>query len=146
MREHSYLIDTNVVLDLLLAREPFKVEATHIFALAEAQVIRLFLSSDAISTIAYLVGKNASRSKARQALAILLDYITLVPLDEALVMKALALDFSDIEDALVAASADESGARAIITRNAKDFANSPVPAVSPPEFLAYWAKESSKKE
>ncbi len=137
MTVKSYFIDTNIALDLLLARKPFDFDAVQIFAMAESGKIKLLLSSDAISTIAYLVEKNSSKQAARQALAILLDYVKLEPLDEATVMKGLALDFNDIEDSLVAAVADRAGAQAIITRNTKDFKNSPVPAITPKELFAH---------
>ena len=140
MKPVRCLIDTNVVLDLVLAREPFVIDAVSIFSLSEAGRIELYLSSDAISTISYLVSKNKNKQAARQTLALLLDYVSLAPLDERLVMKALALDFPDIEDALVASVADSIGAEFIITRNGKDFSGSPVPAISPKEFLAIKAQ------
>jgi predicted nucleic acid-binding protein len=148
MTAPRYFIDINVVLDLLLSRKPFDVEALQIFSLAEAKRIELLLSSDAISTISYLVEKNTNKQTARQSIAILLDYVTLAALNEELVMKALALDFSDIEDSLVAAVANNNDVKAIITRNTKDFKNSPVPAITPDEFMAFWvchAAESAQK-
>lgn len=141
MKCPKYLVDTNVALDLVLARKPFVDEALHIFSLAEAGRIALFLSSDAISTIGYLVTKNRDAKTARRAIALLLDYVSLAPLDERVVLQGLALDFSDIEDALVASVAANAGVRAIITRDSKGFASSPVPAISPHEFLAMRALE-----
>jgi hypothetical protein len=41
----------------------------------------------------------------------------------------------DFEDALQAVAAESVGAQAVITRNAADYRRSPVPAVSPAEFL-----------
>lgn len=132
------LVDTCVALDLLLAREPFVIDAVELFALSEADGCELLLSTDAISTIFYVVSKNRNASVAREAIVGLLDFAGLAMLDEATVVKGLALDFSDIEDALVAAVAQREGASLIVTRNLKDFANSPVPAMAPREFLAAW--------
>ena len=42
---------------------------------------------------------------------------------------------NDFEDALVAAAAVSAGCDCIITRNIKDFAESPVRAISPTDFL-----------
>ena len=146
MKAHRYLIDTNVALDLLLAREPFEYDAMHIFSLAELGEIDLVLSSDAISTIGYHISKNKDKQAARQAIALLLDFVSLAPLDESTVLKALSLDFSDIEDALVASAADAAGARAIITRNGADFAKSSIPAISPKEFLSIRSQEMKAKQ
>ncbi len=133
------LVDTNVALDLLLAREPFDIDAIQLFALSEAGKFDLLLSTDAISTIFYVVSKNRNASKAREAISKLLDFVTLVSLDERAVLHGLALDFADIEDALVASVAESANARVIITRNVKDFKNSPVPVMTPKEFLAFWS-------
>lgn len=134
----SVLIDTNIALDLLQARQPFVEDVLQIFALGEAGKLHLVVSSDAISTIFYVVSKNSGRAAGREAISKLLDFVSLAPLDERTVIRGLALDFGDIEDALVAAVAEREGVSAIITRNAADFAASPVPAVGPKEFLAFW--------
>jgi hypothetical protein len=43
---------------------------------------------------------------------------------------------ADFEDAAVAMVAKTSASSLIITRNTQDFANSPVPAISPADFLS----------
>ena len=130
------MVDTNVALDLLLNREEFVLEALHIFALAEEGSIELLLSTDAISTIFYVVRKNQGITVAREAISKLLDYVTLAGLDDRSVIRGLALDFDDVEDALVAAVAEKESAEFIVTRNATDFKNSPVPALLPKVYLA----------
>lgn len=132
------LVDTNVALDLLMAREPFLADALQLFALAEADRVELLLSTDALSTIFYIVEKNRNAAVARSALLTVLDFVQLVHLDESAAMRGLALDFIDIEDAFVAAVADATQADVIVTRNVKDFKNSPVTVMAPREFLAFW--------
>ncbi len=134
----NILIDTNVALDLLQKREPYVGDAVRIFALAEAEQINLLLSSDAISTIFYIVEKNKDSATAREAIAKLLDFVHLAQLDEKTVLKAMGYEFTDIEDALVAAVAQDCGAQIIVTRNVRDFKSSPVDVMTPHEFLAYW--------
>lgn len=130
------MVDTNVALDLLLNREEFVLEALHIFALAEEGSLELLLSTDAISTIFYVVRKNQGITVAREAISKLLDYVTLAGLDDRSVIRSLALDFEDVEDALVAVVAEKEGAEFIVTRNTTDFKNSPVPALLPKVYLA----------
>ena len=138
------LIDTNVALDLLQQREPFVYDALQIFALSEAGQLKLYLSTDAISTIYYVVAKNADAATGREAVSKLLDFVSLAALDERAVLNGLALDFADVEDALVAAVAEKESAQAIITRNARDFTGSPVPVMTPREFLAFWQARDSR--
>lgn len=131
-------IDTNIALDLLQAREPFVFEAIQLFALAEDGSIELCISTDALSTIFYIVEKDENATKAREALSKLLDYVTLCALDDSSVLAGMALDFEDIEDAFVCSVAQKSNADVIVTRNQGDFANSPIPVQAPSEFLASW--------
>lgn len=131
-------IDANVALDLLQAREPHVADALHVFALAEQGQFELLLSTDSLSTIFYVVEKNRDAQTAREALSKLLDYVTLCALDESSVLRGMALDFIDIEDAFICAVASAAKADVIITRNVRDFSSSPVPVVTPREFLAAW--------
>ena len=51
-------------------------------------------------------------------------------------VQALQLPMADFEDALQVSAAQACGADYIITRNGRDFVKSPLPALSPEEFLA----------
>ncbi|GAB4256100.1 MAG: hypothetical protein Kow00129_16740 [Thermoleophilia bacterium] len=50
-------------------------------------------------------------------------------------LRARALGWPDFKDAVVAAVAESAGCRAIVTRNVRDFGQSPVGALTPEEFL-----------
>ena len=130
------LLDVNVVLDLLLNRTPFVADAVALFALAEAGEVELWVSCDSISTISYLVGKGSNRKTAKDTVISLMGFVNIAPLDGGSVLYALSLDFDDTEDALIAAAAENVKARAIITRNVKDFGKSPIIAMTPAEFLS----------
>ena len=65
----------------------------------------------------------------------ILTYFSIVPCDKAILSSALTLGFDDYEDAVVASAAKKAKCAYIITRNKRDFANSPVPALTPGEFL-----------
>lgn len=135
------LVDTNVVLDLILNREPFVEDAIQLFALGEAGHLELLLSTDAVTTIFYIVSKNRDASAAQEAIARLLRIMSLAVLDEAAILAGMALRFKDIEDAMVAAVAAKARAWGIVTRNVRDFKGSPVPALEPKELLAAWAAQ-----
>ena len=50
-------------------------------------------------------------------------------------MKAADMDFSDYEDALQAVCASRIKAACIVTRNIRDYKNSPVSAIKPSELF-----------
>jgi hypothetical protein len=65
---------------------------------------------------------------------LLADFI-IHPSDKTNFQRARHLPLKDFEDALVASVAEVTGSNYIVTRNLSDFAGSPVPAVTPAEFL-----------
>lgn len=132
------LLDTNVILDVIMNRKPFVDNALAIMAMGEAGVVKLSLSTDAISTIFYIIERNKDAATARQAILNLAARVELAPLDGDAVMRGLSYDFVDVEDALVASVAESIAADVIVTRNAKDFARSPVTVMTPTELLAFW--------
>jgi predicted nucleic acid-binding protein len=137
------LFDTNVVLDVLLAREPHSAVAAQLFALVERGQMQGAVCATTITTVHYLavraVGPKAAQKHVRQ----LLSLFEVAPVNGELVASALDLGFTDFEDAVVHEAARAYGAAAIVTRNAKDFAKASLPILSPVELLAAVAAGNS---
>jgi predicted nucleic acid-binding protein len=130
------LIDTNVILDLLLPRPAFLLEAQRITDRVEAGNCRALLCATTITTIDYLARKQLGGAAARTAIAALLDLYDIAAVTRATLQMAVASNMPDFEDAVLAYSAHLAGAQAIVTRNLRDFAKSPVRAYTPSQFLA----------
>jgi predicted nucleic acid-binding protein len=128
------IVDTNVVLDVLLDREPFGVPAAALFALAEQSKIEAFLCATTITTIDYLLKKSLSRKDARNALHKLLEIFQIAPVNRAVIEEALQSALVDFEDAVLAHAGHLMGAKVVVTRNIKDF-NGSVLAVMDPSTL-----------
>jgi predicted nucleic acid-binding protein len=133
------LIDTNVILDLLLERAAFVNEAQRLNDRVEAGTCRAMLCATTVTTIDYLARKQLGSAAARGAVSALLSLYDIAAVTRATLHQALASDMPDFEDAVLAYSAYQSGAQAIITRNLRDFAKSPVRAYTPAQFLALQA-------
>ncbi len=131
------MIDTNVVLDVLLKREPFFPSSYEVMKRSALEEIEGYVSAMAATDIFYLLRRAL---KDGQAARVCLEKLArLVGFADALgedVYAAMASDMDDFEDALVAAVAERCRMDCIVTRNAKDFRKSPVRALSPEEFLA----------
>jgi predicted nucleic acid-binding protein len=130
------LIDTNILLDLILEREPFVNQAE---ALWEANRIGQFdglISALSPATVFYVVRKAQQAEKALQAVADLLSAFEVCPLTADILRAALALSLRDYEDAVQLASGLASRADVIVTRDSADFADAPIPVLSPSDFLA----------
>jgi len=130
------LFDTNVVLDLLLDREPFAGDAERLLSLADAAVLDGVLCADALTTVDYVVAKALGRARSRRLLDELLRICAIVPIDRAVLESALRLDLPDFEDAVVHQAARACEAAAIVTRDTAGFARGTIPALDPQELLS----------
>ncbi|MEE0516208.1 MAG: PIN domain-containing protein [Emergencia sp.] len=129
------LIDTNVILDHLTSRKPFDRDAADIFKLCETQQIKGYISALSVPNIVYILRKELDAVKIKKIIQILSLIFTIKELTTADLIAAADMNFKDYEDALQSVAAAKIKADYIVTRNIKDFINSPVPAITPTEFL-----------
>ena len=129
------LIDTDVVLDVALAREPFFSASKIILAMAENNIIIGTISSNCVANIYYILRKFGGNSKARKFISTIVKYITVIAIDHQTVLEALKSKFSDFEDALQHSSAVENQCEYIITRNIEDYKSSKLKVLLPEEFI-----------
>lgn len=130
------LFDTNVVLDLLLDREPFSDAAMHLISLVDAKRIDGMLCATTVTTIHYLATKAGNAKAAREHVGALLEIFEVAAVDETVLTSALDLGFSDYEDAVLHEAAMAAGISAIVTRNLDDFRKAVLPVFEPRELLA----------
>jgi len=129
-------VDTNVILDVLLAREPFAQASAQVVGLVEQSSIEGFLCATTVTTLDYLLAQSLGRQEARKAVKRLLSVFEIALVNRPVLELALQSPMADFEDAVVAYSAKLVDAHAIVTRNTRDFAKSPLPALAPDELLA----------
>jgi predicted nucleic acid-binding protein len=133
------LLDVNVVLDVLLDRAPFASAASAVWAVVEQGEAEGFLSAHAVTTLHYLNARAVGARMARETTEGVLSVFGVAGVDGAVLAAALALGFPDFEDAVTAAAARRAKCDALVTRNAVDFARSPVRVLTPSEAAAWLA-------
>ena len=126
-----------MVLDLLLAREPFVQSAAKIFALTERSELEAYLCATTVTTVDYLLSQVLQKSEARAALNRLLELFEIAPVNRPVIEEALRSRIKDFEDAVIEQAAYLIGAQAIISRDTKGFKNSIVKVLDPAELLAF---------
>ncbi len=129
------LVDTNVILDLLLDREPFSNHAGILISHIEKGKLTGLLCATTITTIYYLISKSLSKEEADKSLDLLFSLFEIAPVTRIVLETAKNLDFKDFEDAVIYSSAIHSNVDAVITRNVKDFKMEEIPVYEPDEFL-----------
>ena len=130
------IVDTNVVLDLLLAREPFLRPAVDVFRLVEESRIDAFICATTVTTVDYLLVKSLPTSDARSALRRLISLFEIATVNRPVIERALESKIQDFEDAVLDEAGQMAGADFVITRNTKDFTGSSLKVCDPDEFIA----------
>jgi len=129
-------VDTNILVDLIADRRPFSKFAIQIFSKAEDRKIKLYTSSHSIATTHYLLKKYVDEKELREVLHNILDYLSVVAIDQDVIKKGLKSKHKDFEDALQIISAYTiEKLEFIVTRNIKDFRNAEIPVLSPDELI-----------
>ena len=131
------LIDLNIFIDVLQKRQEFLKASLQIVKQALTGKLTGCLPAHSVTTGVYICSCHGNGTRKDDALSLILDKrIAVIPCDRKILLEARKLGFADHEDAVVAVSAKKARCKYIITRNVKDFAGSPVPAITPADFLA----------
>ena len=128
-------LDANVVLDLILKRQPFYETIAEIITIAENKNYKLCVSSVTFVNINYVACKFTDKKNVLESLKILRIVIDVLSISETEIDKALYSKFNDFEDAVQHYCALKYNCNYIITRDLKDFKNSEIPVMTPTEFL-----------
>jgi predicted nucleic acid-binding protein len=130
------LLDTNIILDHLLEREPFADEANRLINAIELKQIQGYMTATTCTDIFYISRKKQGSALVKQALSELLRLLEVCTVDRKIIEIALTSNISDLEDAVQLACAMNENLDAIITRDLQGFVNSPITILSPGELLA----------
>lgn len=129
------LIDTNIVLDFLLKREPFYDDAKRIIKMCCGESVHGCIALHTITNMWYILRKVPDDMR-RITLKSICELLEVIGTTHEEVVNALEMtEFMDFEDCIQSKCAKSFGADFIITRNQSDFAHSEIPVLSPKEIL-----------
>ena len=130
------LFDTNIILDVLLDREPFSEHSSYLMSKVESSEINGYLCATTITTIHYLLSKYLDKEKSLKSIHSIMALFEIATVNRPVLENALTAKFTDFEDAVLHEAARHAGIEYIITRNIKDFKKSTLPIFTPTEFLS----------
>ena len=136
------LLDVNVIVDILGATEDVLYSAQAL----DVMLLRGFepcMVASETATVQYALAarKYASDEQAMEAIEGISQLLTVLDATEADLRNALRNPLGDFEDALLAWAAHRHGVDLIVTRNLRDFRESPVAALSPQQFCDAYCPE-----
>ena len=130
------LVDTNIIIDALTGRVPFRGAAEQVFLIAANRTEDMYITASSVTDIYYLVRKHLhSTEQAKNVMSKLFELFYILDVTSGDCMDALASEIKDYEDAVVACCAYRSQMDYIVTRNIKDYVASKVQAILPEEWL-----------
>ena len=130
------LIDTNVILDVLLKREPFYNDSASILTLSGQEDIILYVSASSIADIYYIAYQTLrNKEKVKQMLRKLLKIVLIAGVSGDEISNALALSWRDYEDSVQYSVALLQEMDGIVTRNPSDYKEAEIKVWRPEEFL-----------
>lgn len=130
------LIDTNVLADLLLGRDPYYDIAYNILTMCADKKVHGYIAAHSIPDLFYILRKSMTGEERREVLKDICQIVKVEGIDSFKIFSALDNEeFEDFEDCLQEECAIAVAADYIITRTIKDFASSRVPVILPDEFL-----------
>ena len=133
------LVDTNVILDIVLERQPFVEQAVALLELTRQNRVDVFLSATTITDLYYIVRRAKDRQTALDFLRDLLLFVDIAAVDREVILRAMDAGMTDFEDAVQAASAQHAGIDAVVTRNLEDFQDSGLTIYDPESFVHSFA-------
>lgn len=135
---NNILIDTNVLLDYLLEREPFFENAKKVILSCIDGKVRGCIAAHSIPNMFFILRKDYNEKERREILLNLCKIFDVEGIDKAKLTAGLANeDFSDFEDCLQMECAKSYGADYIVSRNVSDYVISEIKAIEPKDFLKY---------
>lgn len=133
----NVLIDTNVIVDALTSRKPWKESAEKIFLMVANQVMDAYIPASSATDIYYLLRKHLhSTEQAKQVMGKLYSLMGILAVTGDECLDAIASAVNDYEDAVIERTAAKAEMDYIITRNVRDFHDGAVKAILPDDFIA----------
>lgn len=139
------LIDTNIVLDVLLKREPFYQDAVKVMNLAQYDDVQEYVSASAVTDIYYIAYKQIKdRKLVLELIKRLLMVVAVAAVSEQEIRNALETGWKDFEDAVQYSVALLNEMEGLITRNPKDYEQTNINIWSPEQVLKEYENKKLK--
>ena len=135
---YKLFVDRDVLLDVILNREPFVDQSIELFFHRSEETVQLFTSSSIIINTQYIGEKLTGRAHAKIGMKKLLNFLEIVNPAKESILRAYDSNFTDIEDGIQYITAlDNEDIDYFITRNTKDFRmnEAHLPVLTPSQFL-----------
>ena len=137
----TLLIDTNVILDAFLVREPFYETARKVLELNKRPDVTVAITASSTTDIFYLARRELKdRKVVKEMLINLLTEMSvkILPVTPEAIYYALNLPWTDFEDAVQYSTALVNNMDGIVTRNVDDYKLAEIDIYTPTEIVEFF--------
>ena len=143
---NKIFIDSDVILDLILIRQPFYKYSASLFTLIENKKIQAYTTPVIFSNLNYILTKLKNSKFALNSLKKLRSLIEISLLDLNTIDQALNSNPKDFENALQYFSCYNSQIKFLITRNKRDYPKNGIKILSANEYLKMYKQKRSESD
>ena len=129
------LMSTELVLDVLLDREPHAAEAARIMSMVETGDVTAYLTDTTVTLLHAVATRLVGNERANREVQKLLLLFEIAPVSRVVLEGALQCRGCQLEDAVLSEAAHHVGADALVTRSPDSFPESRVAVFTPDRFL-----------
>lgn len=129
------LLDTNIAVDIISRRSGYE-ESLNVLKYCEIKKAEGIVSAATVLDVMYILRKHIKPEKVKNVVQTFIAIVDVADVKKTDIVDAFNSEMTDYEDAVQAICAKRNKVDYIITRNKKDFAKSPVPALLPSEVLS----------
>ena len=131
-----WLIDANILLDVLQNREPHVVHSSIIWKFCETGQAEGYVSALTVAHLVCVMRRELTPAQVEQVLTTLGLIFRVADVTASDLAAAAKLRWNDFEDALQSVTARRLRADRIITWDVRNFRESDVPAVTPADWFS----------
>lgn len=133
---NKVMIDTNIILDVFLEREPFYEASAKVLNLVYDQLITGAIPASCITDIYYIARKiSHNKEKSYKAIELVTRILEICDVTSDMIHSAFEINADDFEDCILAECAKANSCDYIITRYGKDFSGFDISCITPENFI-----------
>jgi predicted nucleic acid-binding protein len=128
-------IDSDIILDLVLKRDPFFVDSQRLLSLIERNYFSGFTSSLILANCYYIIANNKDKKTALKTISKLRSILKVLPFTNKEIGESLNSNITDFEDGVQYFIALNNDISNLITRNISDYKGLDINVLTPKDFL-----------
>ena len=115
------LLDTNIIVDVALERQPFYSQSIQVLSFVYQRQVEGYISASTCSDLYYIIRKIKGRDETIDFLRRILTFCQVAIVDQSVIAMAISANFRDFEDAIQYSTAIVNQLDLIVTRDPQDF-------------------------